>query len=166
MVTGTAVAIVVRVPESYPWWYNAWTAITGGTGTGTVAWLTAASYTLYEELNIMVLSNIVRERDRKAAEARVQDIKVREQEVDARQQEVDARQQDVETQRQDVETQRQEIDAQRQDVETQRQEIDAQRQEIAEKERALQSLAEHLPPQYQEELERLAGNGKETEKEQ
>ena len=159
MVTGTAAAIVVRVPESYPWWYNAWTAITGGTGAGTVAWLTAASYTLYEELNIMVLSNIVRERDRKAAEARVQDIKVREQEVDARQQEVDARQQDVETQRQ-------EVDARQQDVETQRQEVDAQRQELAEKERALQSLAEHLPPQYQEELERLAGNGKEPEKEQ
>lgn len=136
--TGTAVAIIVRVPENYPWWYTAWTAVTGGTATGTIAWLTAFTYTAYEEPNIMVLSNIVRERDRKAAEAR--------------QQEMDAQQQ--------------ELDAQQQELDTQQQELDTQQQELSEREEALQKLAEHLPPQYRAEFERLAGNGKEPEDEQ
>ena len=143
LLTGTVAAIVVRVPESYPWWYTVWVAITGGTATGTIAWLTAVIYTLYEELNIMVLSHIVRERDRKAAEARERDAEAREQDIDAREQEVDARQQEVDVRQQ---------------------EVDAQQQEVAEREQALQSLAEHLPPEYRAEFERLAGNGKVPEK--
>ena len=102
LLTGTVAAIVVRVPESYPWWYTVWVAITGGTATGTIAWLTAVIYTIYEELNIMVLSHIVRERDRKAAEARERDAEAREQDIDAREQEVDARQQEVDAQQQEV----------------------------------------------------------------
>ena len=156
LLTGTAGAIIVRIPEGYPWWYTTWLAITGGTATGTIAWSTAFIYTLYEEINIMVLSHIVRERDRKAAEAQ-------QQKVEAQQQKVEAQQQKAEAQQQELDVQQQKLEAQQQAAEAQQQELDVLRQNLAEKEQALQRLAGHLPPEYRAEFERLTGNGKEPE---
>lgn len=151
-------AIIFRVPEDYPWWYNAWIALTGGTAISTAAWLTAFIYTVYEELDIMVLSRIVRQRDREAAEARQQTLDAQERELAERSQELAEREQELER--------RQEFTRREQELAEQRQELAEREQDVVERERVLRNLAEHLPPQYRAEFERLTRNGKETGKEQ
>ena len=173
LLTGTSFALIVRIPEHYPWWYTAWTAVTGGTGTGTIAWMTAVIYTAYEELDIMVLSRIVRERDRREAESQRQEAEAQRQEAEAQRQEAEAQRQEAEAREQEAEVQRQEAEAQIRETEARRRTLEIQEMELAERqqalalrERVIRSLSEHLPTPYREEFERLTFNGNDPEVEQ
>ncbi len=83
--------------------------MTGGTAISTVAWLTAFIYTVYEELDIMVLSRIVRQRDREAAEALQQTLEVREQQLAELERELAEREQQLAEREQQLAEQRQEF---------------------------------------------------------
>ncbi len=82
----------------------------------------------------MVLSRIVRQRDREAAEALQQTLEVQERELAERDRELAEREQQLAEQRQ---------------------EFADKEQDVVEREQVLRNLAEHLPPQYRAEFERL-----------
>ena len=151
ILAGTVGAILLRITESYPWWYTTWVAITGGTATGTIAWLTAVTYTTYEEFEIMVFSNIVRQRDRKASEEVWQRIeserqKIAEQaELLAQQnQELVERDQELVERDQELVEKGQELSERDQELVERDQELTSQKQELAERERAIAEKEEEL----------------------
>jgi Skp family chaperone for outer membrane proteins len=165
LLVGTAGAILFRVTEGLPWWYSAWIAITGGTATGTIAWLTAVTYTTYEEFEIMVLSNIVRQRDRKAAEEVQQKLQDQKKILDEREQELAEKGQELAEKGQELAEKGQELAEKGQELAEKGQELAEKGQELAEKEQALEKLAERLPPEHRAEFERLRRNGEAIERE-